>query len=67
MRRDRPATAEIIEEALLEAAAYLSNSIGEAVPLHDYRASVEVLASALSHAGDRAISVEALLLSDTDR
>lgn len=40
---------EIIDEALIEASSYLSNSIGESVPLHDYRSSVEVFfAEALS-------------------
>ena len=46
---------EVIEAALIEASSFLSNSIGEGVPLHDYRASVEVFAAVLSHAGRRAV------------
>ena len=65
--RDRPATAEVIEEALLEAASYLSNSIGEGVPLHDYRASVGVFASALRHAGCQPASALALSSFDIGR
>jgi hypothetical protein len=56
---------EVIEEALLEAASYLSNSIGESVPLHDYRASVEVFAAALSRAGDRGVCAPCFAISAT--
>lgn len=38
---------EVIEEALSEGAATLANSLDEAVPLHDYRVSVDAFFSAL--------------------
>jgi hypothetical protein len=55
---------EVIEDALLEAAAFLSDSIGESVPLHDYRASVEVFASVLARNGHVQASSLALSLTD---
>lgn len=39
--------ADDIEAAAIEAVAFLSVNIGEAVPLRDYLASVEIFASAL--------------------
>ena len=55
---------EVIEFALIEAATFLNNSIGEDVPLHDYRASVEVFASALSRTDRQAVCGEVLSLSE---
>jgi hypothetical protein len=55
---------EAIEAALIEAASQLGNSIGEAVPLHDYRVSVEVFASALSHTDLQAVCEEVPPLFD---
>ena len=38
----------LIDDAILEACGSLSRSIGESVPVHDYRDSVELLFSALA-------------------
>lgn len=45
--RQAGALFQLDDDAFIEAAGFLSRSIGEAVPLHDYRASVELLVSAL--------------------
>lgn len=65
--RQAGVSSEAIEAALIEAASHLGNSIGEAVPLHDYRVSVEVLASALSQTDRQEAFAPVLSLLDIGR